>query len=90
MKFMEKVTTGGLAVVGGAVAVVMAIHPTTLLAKGTCCLVGGALGLVVTYPLRKQIENLKEKIDGRDVTIDVLASRIVERERGASVLAHGN
>ena len=78
MKLMKRLKAGGPAVVWGAVAVVMVVHPPTMLAKCTCVLVGGVLGAVVTEPLQKEIERLNEKIVGLNVAVEVLAARGVQ------------
>ena len=83
MELMKKAKAGGMAAVGGAVAVVMVVHPATLLAKCTCVLVGGALGVVVTEPLQKEIKNLKEKIAGLNAAVEVLAARVVQVSEAA-------
>ncbi len=70
-----------VAKIGGAVVAVMAVEPTTLLAKCTCALVGGALGAVVADPLQKEIETLTLKI----AALNMLAEEAVARMAQTSV-----
>ena len=85
MEFTKKVKAGGMAAVGGAVAVVMVVHPVTVLAKCTCVLVGGVLGVLITEPLQQEVENLNAKVAGLNVVVEVLAARVVQAS-GASGL----
>ena len=78
MKFGKKAKVGGAVVVGGAMAIVMAVEPTTLLAKCVCVLIGGAVGAAAADPLLKETENLKEKIAGLNAAVEVLAARVVQ------------
>ena len=64
--------------IGGVVAVVMAVEPTTLLAKGTCVLVGGALGAVVADPLQREIERLMVKIAALNAVADHAVVRMAQ------------
>lgn len=62
--------------IGGAVAMVMMVEPTTLLGKGTCVLVGGALGAVIADPLQKKIGDLMLKIKALNAMIDEKAASL--------------
>ncbi len=67
-----------VAKIGGAVVAVMVVEPTTLLAKCTCALVGGALGAVVADPLKKGIETLTMKITAINTLTEEEAARITQ------------
>lgn len=63
-----------VAKIGGAVAAVMMVEPTSLLGKGACVLVGGALGAVIADPLQKEIAALRMKTTALGVMIDEKAA----------------
>ena len=75
MKF-KTVKVGGAVVVGGAVALVMVVHPITLLAKGACVLAGGFLGAMATDPLQEKMEILTGKIAGLHAAVEQAAARM--------------
>ena len=75
MKF-KTVKAGGAMVVGVTVAVVMVVHPVTLLAKCTCVLVGSALGAVAAEPLQEKIESLTVKIAELHAAVETFAARM--------------
>ena len=64
--------------IGGAVVMVMMVEPTTLLGKGSCVLVGGALGAVIADPLQKEIADLALKIDALNAMIDEKAASMAQ------------
>ena len=72
----KTVKVGGALVVGGAVAVVMVVHPITLLAKCTCVLAGGILGAVATDPLQEKVDKLTVRIAGLHDAVEQAAAQM--------------
>ena len=72
-----------VAKIGGAVAVVMALEPTTLLAKCTSVVVGFTLGAVVADPLQKEIERLTMKITALNKLAEEAATRMAQTSETA-------